>query len=143
MSAGVTKGTKVGVLGIGGIGHMTILFAKAMGAEVYAISRDHSKEEVSKELGADHYIATSDEGFEHQYSDTLDLIVSTGSTLEGETVNKLLLTLVAGGQIITISAPPPSGKLDINPYLLLANNVDHGLKKYQFPKPLSLNHGRE
>ena len=33
------------------------------------------------------------------------------------------MTLVAGGQIITISAPPPSGKLDINPSLLLANNV--------------------
>ncbi|GME72116.1 unnamed protein product [[Candida] boidinii] len=123
MSAGVTKGTKVGVLGIGGIGHMTILFAKAMGAEVYAISRNHYKEALCKRLGADHYIATSDEGFEHQFSDTLDLIISTGNTLEGETVNKLLLTLVAGGQIITISAPPPSGKLDINPSLLLANNV--------------------
>lgn len=56
MSADVPKGTKVDVLGIGGIGHMTILFAKAMGAEVYAIYRDHSKEEVSKKLGADHLL---------------------------------------------------------------------------------------
>ena len=43
---------------IGGIGHMGLLFAKAMGAEVYAISRSSRKKEDAIKLGADHFIAT-------------------------------------------------------------------------------------
>ncbi|KAK9478394.1 GroES-like protein [Lipomyces japonicus] len=43
------------------IGHMVILFANALGAEVTAISRNHAKQEVAKELGADHY--SDDEDF--------------------------------------------------------------------------------
>ncbi|OWB66909.1 oxidoreductase activity protein [[Candida] boidinii] len=123
MTAGVKKGTKVGVSGIGGIGHMTILFAKALGAEVTAISRNHKKEELAKQLGADHYIATSDEDFEVKNADSLDVIVNTGSSLTGGNLDKVLQLLVPYGQFISITAPPLNEKMTINPMVLLANNV--------------------
>ena len=56
---GCGPGKKVGIVGIGGIGHFGILFAKALGAdEVVAISRSASKKEDAMKLGADKFIAT-------------------------------------------------------------------------------------
>ncbi|OWB81179.1 zinc ion binding protein [[Candida] boidinii] len=123
MTAGVKKGTRVGVSGIGGIGHMTILFAKALGAEVTAISRSHNKEKLAAELGADHYIATSDEDFEVKNVDSLDVIVNTGSSLTGGNLDKVLQLLVPFGQFISITAPPSHEKMTITPMVLLMNNI--------------------
>ncbi|OXC71334.1 hypothetical protein AYX13_00201 [Cryptococcus neoformans] len=53
-----TKRKRVGVIGVGGLGHMAILFAKAMGAEVTAISRSDAKKEDAFKLGATDYFAT-------------------------------------------------------------------------------------
>ena len=74
MGAGTTR-KRVGIVGVGGLGHYGIMFAKAMGAEVTAISRSRDKEEDAKKLGADHYIAMS-EGTE-KYKNSLDLILCT------------------------------------------------------------------
>ena len=54
------KGKKVGVIGLGGLGHYAVLFAKALGAEVYVFSHSRSKEEDAKKMGADHFILTSE-----------------------------------------------------------------------------------
>ena len=118
----VGKGTRVGVVGIGGIGHMTILFAKALGAEVTAISRTDSKKEMAKKLGADHYAATADEDFS-KYADTLDLIVNTGSSFSGSSMDKILSMLRARGKFVFITAPPATEKLELTPFQLLANNT--------------------
>ncbi|EEQ39071.1 putative NADP-dependent alcohol dehydrogenase [Clavispora lusitaniae] len=118
----VGKGTKVGVVGIGGIGHMTILFAKALGAEVTAISRTDSKKEVAKQLGADHFAATADEDFIEKYADTLDLIVNTGSSFSGSSLDKLLSMLVPRGKFVFITAPPVGENIELSPMKLLFNN---------------------
>ncbi|KAK6906768.1 hypothetical protein I203_100755 [Kwoniella mangroviensis CBS 8507] len=57
----IGPGKKVGIVGVGGLGHMGIQFAKAMGAEVTAISRTESKKEDAIKLGAEKYIATGDD----------------------------------------------------------------------------------
>lgn len=57
---GVKPGSKVGVIGIGGLGHYAVLFAKAMGAEVFAFTHSKSKAEDIKKMGADHIIDTGD-----------------------------------------------------------------------------------
>lgn len=119
----VGKGTKVGVVGIGGIGHMTILFAKALGAEVTAISRTDSKKDLAEKLGADHYAATSDEEFEKKYSDTLDIIVNTGSSFAGLAVEKLLKMLRPRGKFVFITVPPSGENLELNPVQLVLNNA--------------------
>ena len=55
---GAGPGKKVGIMGIGGLGHYAVLWAKAMGAEVYAFTHDESKVEDIKKMGADHVINT-------------------------------------------------------------------------------------
>jgi D-arabinose 1-dehydrogenase-like Zn-dependent alcohol dehydrogenase len=57
---GAGPGKKVGIVGIGGLGHLGLKFARALGAEVFAISTSASKEEEAKKLGAHHFINTKD-----------------------------------------------------------------------------------
>lgn len=120
---GCGPGKKVGIVGIGGIGHMGILLAKAMGAEVYAISRSHAKEETSKQLGADHYIATEDEGWETKYFDTLDFMVLCGNSLSAVDFGKLPKILKAQGVIASISVPDQHEAIHLHPAQLLGFQI--------------------
>lgn len=56
---GAGPGKKVGIIGIGGLGHFALLFAKALGAEVYAFTHSPRKMEDAKKLGADHVVDTN------------------------------------------------------------------------------------
>lgn len=136
MTAGVKKGTKVGVSGIGGIGHMTILFAKALGAEVTAISRNNKKKELAAELGADHYIATDEENFSEKHSDSLDLIVNTGSSFSQGSVEEILGLLNPFGRMIYITAPPNSESLTLHPFTLLKTSISVGGSGIGSPKDI-------
>lgn len=77
--AGTKRAPNVGVVGIGGLGHMAILIAKGMGAHVTAISRGTSKRDDAFRLGADAYIATSNNTRSDfkQHRRSLDLIICT------------------------------------------------------------------
>ena len=57
---GCGPGKKVGVVGIGGLGHYAVLFAKAMGAEVFAFTHGTKKVDDIKKMGADHVVVTSE-----------------------------------------------------------------------------------
>ena len=78
-----TTAKDVGVIGIGGLGHFALIFAKAMGANVTAISHSANKEEDAKKMGATNFIATGDDataaikGRER----SLDLIICSSSEL--------------------------------------------------------------
>ncbi|THH07560.1 hypothetical protein EW145_g3294 [Phellinidium pouzarii] len=74
---GAGPGKKVGVIGMGGLGHYAVIFAKAMGADVYVFSSSTSKREDAKKMGADHFVCTSDGNFTEDLRFTLDLIIST------------------------------------------------------------------
>jgi alcohol dehydrogenase (NADP+) len=103
---GAGPGKKVGIVGVGGLGHFGILFAKALGCEkVVAISRRRNKAEDAKAMGADVYIATSeDEKWARNHSRTLDLIISTVSSPDMPLESYLRL-LKTGGQFIQVGAP--------------------------------------
>lgn len=79
---GCGPGKRVGIIGVGGLGHFGIMFAKALGADrVVAISRKDNKKEDALKLGADAYIATDDDPEWAKHNGrTLDLIVSTVSS---------------------------------------------------------------
>lgn len=79
---GCGPGKRVGIVGIGGLGHFGILWAKALGAaKVVAISRRADKKADVLKLGADEYIATSeDKDWAETHARSLDLIVSTVSS---------------------------------------------------------------
>lgn len=100
----VAKGMKVGVVGIGGLGHFAILFAKAMGAEVLGLSRTDSKKNDAFALGADDYAATSEKGFSAKHVGTLDLIINTSSS-EHVPMFDFLTMLKTHGTLVQIGAP--------------------------------------
>lgn len=103
---GAGPGKRVGVVGIGGLGHFAVMFAKALGADkVVAISRSSSKKEDAFKLGADQYIATGeDEEWWKTNADCVDIIISTVSG-PGLEVAKYLNLLDVNGTMIQVGAP--------------------------------------
>jgi uncharacterized zinc-type alcohol dehydrogenase-like protein len=76
---GVRPSSRVGIIGIGGLGHMGIQFAKAFGAEVTAFSTSKDKEEEAKGLGAHQFVNTRDAGALKKVAGSFDLLLSTVS----------------------------------------------------------------
>lgn len=74
---GVRPSSRVGVIGIGGLGHIGLQFAKAFGAEVTAFSTSKDKEEDAKSFGADHFVNTRDTGALKKVAGAFDLLIST------------------------------------------------------------------
>lgn len=103
---GCGPGKKVGIVGIGGLGHFGLLFAKALGADkVVAISRTSAKKEDAKKMGADDFIATDeDKKWAKTHARSLDLIVSTVSSPKMPLMDYLSL-LRTNGQFIQVGAP--------------------------------------
>lgn len=75
----VKKGMKVGVVGLGGLGHMAVKIAKAMGAEVTVFSTSPSKEQDAKKLGAKKFVVSRDPANFAKVAGSLDLIINTVS----------------------------------------------------------------
>jgi alcohol/geraniol dehydrogenase (NADP+) len=76
---GVRPSSRVGVIGIGGLGHMGVQFARAFGAEVTAFSTSKDKEEEAKALGAHHFVNTRDTGALKKVGGSFDFLLSTVS----------------------------------------------------------------
>ncbi|ROT35152.1 GroES-like protein [Sodiomyces alkalinus F11] len=103
---GAGPGKRVGIAGFGGLGHLGVLFAKALGCEkVVAISRSASKREDALRMGADEYIATADDEQWHtKHARSLDLIISTISGADFP-LDKYLSLLDVKGNLIQVGAP--------------------------------------
>ena len=76
---GVTRTSRVGVVGIGGLGHIGIQFAKAFGAEVTALSTSKEKEAEARKMGADDFVNTRDMGDVKRIAGSFDFLLSTVS----------------------------------------------------------------
>jgi uncharacterized zinc-type alcohol dehydrogenase-like protein len=68
---------RVGVIGIGGLGHLALQFAHAFGCEVTAFSSTTAKAEEAKQFGADHFVASADKNALSKVSNSFDFILST------------------------------------------------------------------
>lgn len=104
---GAGPGKSVGIIGIGGLGHLGILFARALGCDrVVGISRSSSKRKDAIEgLGADAFIATDeDRKFAHSHSRSLDLIICTVSS-EHMPLAQYLRLLKLDGAFVQVGAP--------------------------------------
>ncbi|KAI0373523.1 GroES-like protein [Pilatotrama ljubarskyi] len=103
---GAGPGKKVGIMGIGGLGHYAILWAKAMGAEVYAFTHDKSKMEDIKKMGADHVIDTTRKSFHKDLTHTLDILLSTRDVFGDSTpLGDYLSMLYVHGRFVTVGLP--------------------------------------
>ena len=72
-------GMSIGVVGIGGLGQMGIQLAKAMGNTIYAISTSPHKEAAAREIGADHFVVSTDPGSMSAAANCMNLILNTVS----------------------------------------------------------------
>ena len=83
---GVNPSSRVGVVGIGGLGHMAIQFARVFGAEVTAFSTSAAKEEEARALGAHHFVNSRESKALKEVAGTLDFILSTVNADQDGTV---------------------------------------------------------
>lgn len=133
---GAGPGKKVGIVGLGGLGHFGVLFAKALGCErVVAISRRRNKAKDAEAMGADAFIATSeDDGWDKAHSRSLDLIVSTVSSPDMP-LSSYLRLLRTNGSFIQVGAPegdlPP-----IAAFALIAKGCKIGGSQIGSPKEI-------
>jgi len=99
----VGKGHRLGVLGLGGLGHMAVKLGVAMGAEVTMLSSSASKEKDAKRLGAHHFVLTSDAKVLRKFSNYYDFIIDTVSGQHD--INTYLNLLKRDGTLILVGAP--------------------------------------
>jgi uncharacterized zinc-type alcohol dehydrogenase-like protein len=108
---GAGPGRRVAVVGLGGLGHMAVKLAHAMGAEVTVLSQSLKKQEDGLRLGADQYHATSDPDTFTALAGRFDLIVNTVSAPID--VNAYLSLLAMDGTLVNVGAPPEPLSLDV------------------------------
>ncbi|HEY3014105.1 MAG TPA: NAD(P)-dependent alcohol dehydrogenase [Nocardioides sp.] len=108
-------GTKVAVVGLGGLGHVAVKIAHALGAEVTVLSQSLKKQEDGLRLGADHYYATSDPDTFEQLTGRFDLIVNTVSAQID--VDAYLRLLAVDGTLVNVGAP--AEPLSVNVFSLI------------------------
>ena len=100
---GVGPGTRVAVIGLGGLGHMGVKFAAAMGAEVTVLSQSLSKKPDGLRMGAAHYYATSDDATFDTCNAAFDLIINTVSA--NLDINRYLRLLDRNGTLVEVGLP--------------------------------------
>ena len=100
----VGKGQKVGVIGLGGLGHMALKFAHSFGAHVVQFTTSPSKEAEAKRLGADEVVLSKDPDAMKKQMGSFDFIIDTVSA-EHDVASELNL-LKTGGVLTLVGAPP-------------------------------------
>ena len=100
---GAGPGKRVAIVGMGGLGHMGVQIAAALGAEVAVISQTRSKEADGRRFGASEYYATSEPGTLRKLSKNFDLMINTVSA--GVNLTGLINCLKVGGALVDVGLP--------------------------------------
>ena len=102
--AGVSKGKKVGVVGLGGLGHMGVKFAHAFGAHVVVFTTSPKKKEDALRLGADEVVISRNADEMQKHVESFDFILDTVSA--DHDVNAYIQLLRRDGNLTIVGAPP-------------------------------------
>jgi alcohol dehydrogenase (NADP+) len=105
----VGKGDKVGILGLGGLGHMGVKLAASFGAEVTMLSHSPSKEADAKRLGAHNFVLTKDAEQVAKMNGYFDFILDTVSAEHD--YNLYLNLLATNGTMVCVGAPPTPAQI--------------------------------
>ena len=114
------KGKRVGVVGIGGLGHLAVQFAAKMGAEVIAIGNSPGKADLAKKLGASDYITPSDGAAWKRYAGSLDVIIHTANG-KGMDWQKYLGLAALDAHYVLVGAP--EDVVTFQPFALIFSRV--------------------
>jgi uncharacterized zinc-type alcohol dehydrogenase-like protein len=107
----VGKGSKLGVVGLGGLGHMAVKFGASFGAEVTMLSTSPDKEEDARRLGAHKFALTRDAGQMKQLSGYFDFILDTVSAKHD--YNLYLGLLATDGVMMCVGLPPAPVEVEV------------------------------
>ena len=108
---------KVGVVGLGGLGHMAVKIAKAMGAEVTVLSTSQSKEKDALRLGAHKFVVTKNPENLQKLVNYFDFILDTASAPHD--LNAYLNLLRVGGALVLVGVPEKPA--EVNAFNLITN----------------------
>ncbi|MBV2132230.1 NAD(P)-dependent alcohol dehydrogenase [Pseudomonas sp. MAP12] len=118
----VGKGSKVAVVGLGGLGHMALKLAKALGADVTLFTRSPGKEQDARRLGADRIVLSTDAQQMAAVGGQFDLIVDTVPYVHD--VNPYVPTLAVGGTLVLVGyLGELEPALDTSPLVLQRKSV--------------------
>lgn len=131
---GIGHGAKVGVVGLGGLGHMAIKLASAMGAEVVLFTTSPAKANDARRLGAADTIISTDREAMSQHAKQLDLIIDTVSA--SHDLDPYLRQLRRDGSLVLLGLPPIphppiSADLLVNGRINLGGSLIGGLSETQ------------
>lgn len=115
--ANVKPGDKVAVAGLGGLGHMAVKFAVAMGAEVTMLSTSPSKENDARKLGAHHFVLSTDKAAMKKHQSHFDVVVDAISG--NHDYEHYLKLLDLQGKLLIVGLPKDEPK--VNPFELIKN----------------------
>ncbi len=104
----VTSTSHVGILGLGGLGHMGILFAHALGARVYGMSRTHDKEKRARDMGCHAYVVYTDDNAKNEVGQVMDIIIDT-TPANVDPMVAAMPFLRPGGKYVKVGIPPGDG----------------------------------
>ena len=111
---GAGPGKRVGIIGLGGLGHMGVKLAHAMGAHVTVLSHSPSKEADAKRLGADAFVNSNDRAAMRELKDSFDLIINTVSA--DIDLNAYLALVKLDGALVIVGLPEKP--ITITPFVL-------------------------
>ncbi|MDQ0899189.1 NAD(P)-dependent alcohol dehydrogenase [Paenibacillus sp. V4I7] len=130
---GAGPGKKVAVVGFGGLGHMAVKLAHAMGAEVTVLSQSLKKKVDGLRLGADQYYATNDPETFKTLAGSFDLIVNTVSAKID--ISAYLSLLALDGTLVNVGAPAEPMEVNVFPLILqrrsFAGSMIGGIRETQ------------
>lgn len=138
-------GKKVAIVGMGGLGHLAIQFAHALGADVTVLSRSMNKKDEALELGANHYFATSDPATFTELAGHFDLILNTVSA--NLNVDAYLSLLRVDGTLVNVGAPAEQDKYHVFSLIMgrrsIAGSLVGGIRETQEMIDFAAEHGIE
>ncbi len=140
---GLKAGDKIAVVGLGGLGHMGVKLAKAMGAEVTVLSTSPSKRNDALALGASHFASTSDKATFKSLAGSFDFILDTVSA--PHEYNAYLNLLKVDGTMILVGAPEAPTPLYAFPLIMrrrkLGGSLIGGIRETQEMLDFCAKHG--
>ncbi|MEY9994930.1 D-arabinose 1-dehydrogenase-like Zn-dependent alcohol dehydrogenase [Streptomyces sp. V4I8] len=140
---GAGPGKKVAIVGLGGLGHMGVKIAHALGAEVTVLSQSLRKKDDGIKLGADHYYATNDPKTFEELAGTFDLIVSTVSAPLG--ISAFVNLLKIEGALVNVGAPEEPVSVNVFPLIMgrrsIAGSAIGGIAETQEMLDFCAEHG--
>ena len=126
-------GKKVAIVGLGGLGHMGVKIASAMGAEVTVLSQTMKKQADGLKMGAKHFFATSDESTFKKLAGSFDLIINTVSA--DIDLNAYLSLLKTNGHMVLVGVPEKPMMIHPFPLIMgrrsLAGSLIGGIRETQ------------